>query len=83
MMSNYDLPMNLGNPAELTVLEFAKVIIHATQSRSKIAFKLLPQDDPKQRQPDITKAKKILGWSPKVPLDKGLTDTIAYFRTKV
>jgi dTDP-glucose 4,6-dehydratase len=83
MMSNYDLPMNLGNPAELTVLEFAKVIIHATQSRSKIAFKSLPQDDPKQRQPDITKAKKILGWSPKVPLDKGLTDTIAYFRTKV
>jgi dTDP-glucose 4,6-dehydratase len=83
MMSRYDLPMNIGNPAELTVLQFAKEIIRATGSRGKIVFKPLPQDDPKQRQPDITKAKKILGWSPKVPLDKGLTDTIAYFRTKV
>jgi dTDP-glucose 4,6-dehydratase len=83
MMSDYHLPMNLGNPAELTVLEVARKIIRATQSRSKIVFKPLPQDDPQQRQPDITKARKILGWSPKVPLDKGLADTIAYFRTKV
>ena len=83
MMSNYDLPMNIGNPAELTVLEFAKEIIRATQSRSKIVFKPLPQDDPKRRRPDITRAKKILGWSPKVPLDKGLTQTIAYFKRKV
>ena len=83
MRSRYDQPMNIGNPSELTVLEFARKIIRATGSRSKIIYKPLPQDDPKQRQPDITKAKKILGWKPKVRLDKGLTETIAYFRAKV
>ena len=65
------------------MLEFAREIIRATGSRSKIVFKPLPQDDPKQRQPDITKAKKSSEWAPKVPLAEGLTDTIAYFRTKV
>jgi len=83
MMSNYDLPMNIGNPTEMTVLEFAKEIVRSTHSRSKITFKPLPQDDPKRRRPDITRAKKILGWSPKVPLDKGLLQTIAYFKRKV
>jgi dTDP-glucose 4,6-dehydratase len=83
MMSKYDLPMNIGNPTEMTVLEFAREIIRATGSRSKVAFKPLPQDDPKQRRPDITRAKKILRWSAKVQLDKGLTQTIAYFRRKV
>jgi dTDP-glucose 4,6-dehydratase len=83
MMSHYDLPMNIGNPTELTVLEFAKKIIHATDSRSKITFKPLPQDDPRRRRPDITRAKKILGWSPKIPLDNGLSQTIAYFKRKV
>jgi len=83
MMSRYDQPMNIGNPTELTVLEFAREIIHATASHSKVVFKPLPQDDPKQRRPDITRAKKILRWSPKVQLGQGLTDTIAYFRTKV
>jgi len=83
MMSRYDRPMNIGNPSELSVLEFAREIIRATGSRSKIAFKPLPQDDPKQRQPDITRAKKILHWSPKVQLDQGLTQTIAYFRRRV
>ena len=83
MMSEYGLPMNLGNPTELTMLELARQIIRATGSRSKIVFKPLPQDDPKQRQPDITKAKGILGWMPMVPLSRGLTDTITYFRTKV
>jgi dTDP-glucose 4,6-dehydratase len=83
MMSRYDLPMNIGNSAELTVLEFARQIVRATGSRSKIVFKPLPQDDPKQRQPDLTRAKKILSWSAKVPLARGLTDTIAYFRSKV
>jgi nucleoside-diphosphate-sugar epimerase len=77
------LPVNIGNPAELTMLQFAEEIICATKSRSKIVFKPLPQDDPKQRKPNITKAKSILKWEPKVPLYKGLTDTIAYFRTKV
>jgi dTDP-glucose 4,6-dehydratase len=83
MLSNYDLPVNIGNPAELTVLDFAKEIIRATHSRSKIAFKPLPQDDPKQRQPDITKARKLLRWEPKVDLAEGLVKTIEYFRQKV
>ena len=83
MMSDYDLPVNIGNPTELTMLQFAAQIIRATGSRSKIVFKPLPQDDPKQRQPDITRAKKILGWEPKVPLASGLTQTIKYFKTKV
>ena len=83
MMSVYDLPVNIGNPSELTMVEFAEQIIRATQSKSKLVFKPLPQDDPKQRKPDITKARKYLQWEPKVALAEGLTDTIAYFRTKV
>jgi len=83
MMSGYDLPVNIGNPTELTMLQFAGQIIRATGSRSKIVFKPLPQDDPKQRRPDITRAKKILDWEPKVPLANGLTQTIKYFKTKV
>ena len=83
MMSDYDMPVNIGNPTEMTMLEFAEQIIKATKSKSKIVFKPLPQDDPKQRKPDITKAKKILKWEPKVKLADGLTDTIAYFRKKV
>ena len=83
MLCNYHLPVNIGNPAEMTVLEFAREIIRATGARSKIAFKPLPQDDPKQRQPDITKAKKLLGWEPRVPLAEGLAKTIEYFRGKV
>src|SRR5947207_2045337 len=83
MLSNYVLPVNIGNPSEMSVLDFAKQIIQATRSKSKIAFKPLPQDDPKQRQPDITKAKSLLGWEPKVPLAEGLVKTIDYFRAKV
>jgi dTDP-glucose 4,6-dehydratase len=83
MMSTYGLPMNIGNSTEMTVFEFAREIIRATGSRSKIVFKPLPQDDPKQRRPDIARAKKILGWSPKVQLDQGLARTITYFRRKV
>ena len=83
MMSDYDLPMNIGNPAEMTMLQFARAIIQATGSSSKIVFKPLPQDDPKQRKPDITKARKILGWSPHVGLNEGLARTIQYFRKKV
>jgi len=83
MMSRYDLPVNIGNPTELTMVQFAEKIIHATKSKSKIVFQPLPQDDPKQRKPDIAKARKILGWTPKVPLEQGLADTIAYFRIKI
>ncbi len=82
MMSDYDLPVNIGNPVEMTMLEFAEEIIRVTGAKSKIVFKPLPQDDPKQRRPDITKAKKILKWEPVVPLAEGMAKTIEYFRTK-
>ncbi len=77
------LPTNIGNPHEMTMLEFAEEIIKATGSKSKIVHRPLPQDDPKQRRPDITLAKKLLKWEPQVPLAEGLESTIAYFRTKV
>ena len=83
MMSDYDMPVNIGNPTEMTMLQFAEAIIKATGARSKIIHKPLPQDDPKQRKPDITKAKKILKWEPKVPLAEGMKATIKYFKTKV
>ncbi len=83
MMSSYDLPVNIGNPVEMTMLEFARQIIRATGSGSKITFKPLPQDDPKQRRPDIGRARKLLGWEPKVPLSEGLQKTIEYFRGRV
>lgn len=83
MMSDYHLPVNIGNPQEFTMLEFAREIIAATGSRSRVAFRPLPQDDPKQRRPVITKAQKLLGWEPKVALREGLIDTIAYFRKRL
>ena len=73
-------PANIGNPVEVTMLELAERIISLTQSKSKLCFKPLPQDDPKQRQPDITFAKSKLNWQPKVSLEDGLTTTIDYFR---
>ena len=82
MMSDLNVPVNIGNPAEMTVLDFARQIIAATGSRSKIVFRPLPQDDPRQRQPDITRAKKFLGWEPRVGLEEGLAKTIAFFRGK-
>ena len=74
-------PVNLGNPDEYTVLELAEMILQLIGGRSKIVFKPLPQDDPTQRQPDITIARSTLGWEPKVPLQEGLERTIQYFRT--
>ena len=73
-------PVNLGNPAEFTILELAEILIRMTGSPSKIVFKPLPQDDPTQRKPDITLAQKKLGWQPRVPLEEGLAKTIEYFR---
>jgi dTDP-glucose 4,6-dehydratase len=83
LQADHHLPVNIGNPHEMTVLEFAKKIIELTHSKSAIAYKPLPEDDPQVRQPDITKARKILGWEPKVKLEEGLSKTIDYFRTKV
>jgi UDP-glucuronate decarboxylase len=76
-------PVNLGNPEEFTILQLAEKIIELTDSKSKIIFKPLPQDDPKQRQPDISKAIERLNWKPAVPLEKGLLNTIDYFKEKL
>ena len=76
-------PMNLGNPGEFTMLELADLVLELTGSSSKVEHRPLPQDDPKQRQPQIDKAKKVLGWEPKVPLKEGLVKTIAYFDQKL
>lgn len=83
MMSDTHEPVNIGNPHEMTMVQFAEQIIKATGSKSKLVYKPLPQDDPKQRKPDITRAKKILKWEPKVALEEGLIKTIEYFRGKV
>jgi dTDP-glucose 4,6-dehydratase len=79
MMSDYALPVNVGNPQEHTILEFARIILKMIGGRSKIVFKDLPVDDPKQRRPDITKAWKLLNWKPKISLENGLEETIKYF----
>lgn len=76
-------PVNLGNPEEISVLDFAKEILRLTGSKSRIVFCPLPQNDPKVRQPDITKAKKVLGWEPKVNRQEGLKKTVEYFRKKL
>ena len=83
MLSAYHQPVNLGNPAEMSVLEFAREIIRATGARSRIVFRPLPKDDPRQRRPDITRARGLLGWAPKVPLADGLVKTIEYFRRRI
>lgn len=76
-------PLNLGNPGEFTMLELAKKVISLTGSKSELVFCDLPQDDPKQRQPDISKAKALMDWEPKVPLDEGLRRTINYFKSRL
>jgi dTDP-glucose 4,6-dehydratase len=81
--SDLNEPINIGNPSEMTIEEIARTIIRMTGSRSKIVYRPLPEDDPKVRQPDITKARNLLGWEPKVGLEEGLTKTLEYFRTKV
>jgi len=80
MEKNHTGPINIGNPDEFTILELARKVIELTNSKSNIIFKPLPQDDPKKRKPDITKAKKYLNWTPKVKLDDGLKNTIKYFK---
>ncbi len=83
LTSEQNMPVNLGNPAEMTILELAETIRKRTGSASAIDFQPLPEDDPKVRQPDISLAKKLLGWSPTVTLDDGLGTTIDYFRKKL
>jgi dTDP-glucose 4,6-dehydratase len=76
-------PTNVGNPAEMTILDFAKKVVELTGSVSTLTFKDLPADDPKVRQPDISKARRVLGWEPTIDLETGLKRTLEYFRTKV
>ena len=83
MLSEVNDPVNIGNPVEMTIGEIAKTIIRMTGSRSRIVYKPLPTDDPKVRQPDIARARTLLEWEPKVPLEEGLLKTIDYFRAKV
>ena len=83
MLSSENDPINIGNPREMTIEEIATTIIKMTGSKSKIVYKPLPTDDPKQRRPDITRARTLLKWEPKVDLDEGLVKTIDYFRRKV
>jgi dTDP-glucose 4,6-dehydratase len=83
LMSNYPHPVNIGNPVEITIKEFAEEVVALTGSKSKIIYKPLPTDDPKQRKPDITRAKNILGWEPKVSRSEGLKITLDYFKSIV
>jgi len=81
MLSDERYPVNLGNPCEMTILEFAERIRALTGSRSEIVFEPLPEDDPKQRRPDISKAMRVLGWEPRVKLEEGLGPTVEFFRS--
>jgi dTDP-glucose 4,6-dehydratase len=83
MMSSTNDPVNIGNPDEMTIRALAERIVALTGSRSRIVTRPLPVDDPKVRQPDITRARTLLGWEPRVPLDEGLPRTLAYFRQKL
>ena len=83
MDTDYKQPLNLGNPVECKVTDLAAMVIKCSGSKSKIVFKLLPQDDPKRRKPDITKAKKLLGWEPKVPVEEGIKRTTEWFAKKL
>ena len=81
LMSDYHLPVNIGNPVEITIKQFAEEIIKLTGTQQKVIYKPLPQDDPKQRQPDITRAKEILKWEPKISREEGLKRTYDYFKS--
>lgn len=83
LMSDYVGPVNIGNPEEISILEFAKEIIELTGSKSEIVFKPLPADDPKVRQPDISLARRVLGWEPKVSRREGLRRTLEYFKQRL
>jgi dTDP-glucose 4,6-dehydratase len=83
LLSDHTGPVNLGNPSEMTLEEMARKVIEVTGSRSRIVHRPLPTDDPKVRQPDIGLARKALGWSPRIDLDQGLKETVAYFRRRL
>jgi dTDP-glucose 4,6-dehydratase len=80
--SDEHLPVNIGNPDEFTILECAQAVLEVTGSSSDLRFEVLPQDDPTRRCPDITKARTLLGWQPKIPLREGLLRSLDFFRSK-
>jgi len=82
MQRRFNQPVNLGNPHEFTILELARLLVRLTGAKSKIIFKPLPQDDPRQRQPDISRAKKLLKWQPRIELEEGLKRAIAWFKNR-
>jgi len=81
--SDEHLPVNIGNPNEFTILECAHLVLKVTGSKSEIAYEPLPQDDPKQRRPDISKARTLLGWEPKIQLERGLQLSLEYFQKAI
>jgi len=83
IQSDYQQPVNLGNPGEFKIMELAEMVLKLTKSKAKLKFMALPADDPKQRCPDIARAKEILGWEPVVNLEEGLKKTIPYFAARV
>jgi len=80
MEASFTKPVNIGNPTEMTILEFAKLILRLTDSKSEIVYKPLPQDDPKTRRPDNSRAKEVLGWEPRVAVEDGMKRTIDWYR---
>jgi dTDP-glucose 4,6-dehydratase len=83
LRSGYHEPVNVGNPHELTILEFAREVQRLVGTRVEIVHEALPEDDPRVRKPDISRAREVLGWEPKVPFDEGMRRTIAWFRERV
>jgi dTDP-glucose 4,6-dehydratase len=83
LLSDYSKPVNIGNPSEITLLQFAEEVLALTGSKSKIVYEPLPQDDPKQRKPNITKARELLGWEPKIDRHEGLKRTLEYFKLHI
>ncbi|HTM65173.1 MAG TPA: GDP-mannose 4,6-dehydratase, partial [Flavipsychrobacter sp.] len=83
LLSDYHMPVNIGNPVEISLKEFAEEVVALVGNDVKIVYEPLPQDDPKQRKPDITKAKQILGWEPKVDRKEGLRRTLEYFKQHI
>jgi dTDP-glucose 4,6-dehydratase len=81
--ANFNEPVNIGNPSEYSIKQFAELIIKITGSKSPLVYKPLPQDDPKQRKPDISRAKQLLGWQPTISVEDGLRKTIEYFRPRI
>jgi dTDP-glucose 4,6-dehydratase len=83
MASSTNDPVNIGNPHEVTIEEIARTIVRLVDSKSRLVYRELPVDDPKQRRPDITRARTLLGWEPRVSLEEGLLSTVDYFKSKL